>query len=675
MQTWIVGLLLALTALPAGAATFDVTARGKDEAAARAGAQVNAVRTCMQSMVSGEFLRANMEAVRTGVILKSQDFVRSVTVNGQSRSGGIILLEAAVDVDEKALADTLSAMPMDEASRQRMTAALEAMQPTSPVQEGSARAAAASQAPAPQQSVSSAAGAVGAVTPEGMSSASKVPQSTPRAALPESTLSAPEEEFAALKEMFSDDDEYVTDDNIFGSDVYIEDMKTLSGLFPPQLQKLLLDDEERAVVEMLFALNVRGLRLRLDKENDYETLLAEVPAGKDLGALTRSHQKLRDVALLLGLSETQFTPDMQELLDLPLQDTGVAGVQHVGALFLSFTDSFVIAGNHLPNVAQARAMVLEGTLPFAVAGDAPLRICTRDGWLSTSEEDDVEMNVLKMTWGATPVEGGWLVRGTSTMADRYPSLRRAAAVNLEELLLDREKPFFLLGFGNSEYVKQLLAEAGFGGNGAVDGVQEALLSLGGGHTVAGAQKYPAVTLGVRGTPAALGALVSMTEDGSPWQNVTVDGWDMVRVQSLQQIVGLPLNAVMAQKKNTLFCGVMDTAALAASQDTRALLEASLEGSGAKMPEQVSSVMMLDVRKMWQELSALLADPMLGSLVDMAQPGLRAPLQKLFAATPPVSCVTGWTDCPDMSASTLYIAVTKESTDAFYAVLEELMDGI
>ena len=132
---------------------------------------------------------------------------------------------------------------------------------------------------------------------------------------------------------------------------------------------------------------------------------------------------------------------------------------------------------------------------------------------------------------------------------------------------------------------------------------------------------------------------------------------------------------MAQKKNTLFCGVMDTAALAASQDTRALLEASLEGSGAKMPEQVSSVMMLDVRKMWQELSALLADPMLGSLVDMAQPGLRAPLQKLFAATPPVSCVTGWTDCPDMSASTLYIAVTKESTDAFYAVLEELMDGI
>lgn len=392
MQTWMAGLLLVLTALPAGAAIFDVTARGKDEAAARAGAQVNAVRTCMQSMVSGEFLRANMEAVRTGVILKSQDFVRSVTVNGQRRSGGLVLLEAAVDVDEKALADTLSAMPLDEASRQRMTAALEAMQPTPAVP-----AAEASQAPAAQQSVSSAAGAPGAVTPKGMSSASKVPQGTSRVSLPESTPSDPEEEFSALAERFSDDDECVTDDNIFGSDVYIEDMKTLSGLFPPQLQKLLLDDEESAVVEMLFALNVRGLRLRLDKENDYETLLAEVPAGKDLGALTRSPLKLKDVALLLGLSETQFPSDMQKFLDLSLQDTGVPGVQHVGALFLSFTDSFIIAGNHLPNVAQARAMVLEGTPPFAVAGDAPLRLCTRDGWLSTSEEDDVEMNVLKMT--------------------------------------------------------------------------------------------------------------------------------------------------------------------------------------------------------------------------------------------------------------------------------------
>lgn len=147
------------------------------------------------------------------------------------------------------------------------------------------------------------------------------------------------------------------------------------------------------------------------------------------------------------------------------------------------------------------------------------------------------------------------------------------------------------------------------------------------------------------------------------------------VQSLRQIVGLPLNAVMAQKKDTLFYGVMDTAALAVSQNARALLEASLKGSGTNMPGQVSSVMMLDVRNMWQELPALLSDPMIGPLLDMTRPGVRAMLQKLFAATPPVSCVTGWTDCPDMSASTIYIAVTKENTDAFYAALEALMDGI
>ena len=136
IQAWFIALLLALCVMPAGAATFDVTARGRDEAVARTNAGVEAVRQTVRGLVTEAFLRTNRERVRKDVILQSGRFVRAVTVNSQQRQGTIVMVSATVDVDEQALAGTLAGMTLDETSRQRLCAALadpKNLTPTPPV--------------------------------------------------------------------------------------------------------------------------------------------------------------------------------------------------------------------------------------------------------------------------------------------------------------------------------------------------------------------------------------------------------------------------------------------------------------------------------------------------------------------------------------------------------------
>ena len=676
MQSWMVGILLALTAFPAGAATFEVSARGRDDAVAQTNAGVNAVRACMKSMVSGEFLKANAETVRKGVILRSGDFVRSVTVQGRSEDKGLVVLDAVVDVDEKALAGVLSAMKMDEASETRMAGALSAMaeasaaaQAAAPAPEGAGdEGAAVAEAPAQAVAEAPASGAPGAAAQDAQALPFSGGSDAGNPAVPGAgdgaSAQAPSSAVSA-----EDDREYVRGDNFSGADLYIEDMRTLSSLVSPRLFAMLLDEEERAAVNTLFSLNMRHIRIRVDDK--YMTVLAEPPAAADLTSLTRPGMKVREVAGLLGLSESHFTPEMQSFLERDLQATSIPEVQKAGGLYVTSVSSFIIIGDHLPNVAEVRAMILEDTLPFTVQGEDPLRVCTRDIMSVPKEERKAPV---QMVFGARPVEGGWLVRGSSTMGEIIPALREATPMKFSDMLLDRETPFFLLGFRNGNHVKALMsdiAEQDESVSGPMSRVTEALLSLGGGHVEADARTFPAVSLALRGRPEDLNNLVAMAEDGAPWKQVPVEGWDAVRVQPLDQILGMPLLSVMAQRKDTLVSGIMDMDALNSTQDARAVLSSSLRGTGVKMPEEVSSVMFLNVQQMFGELNSLLSDPMIGAMADMFAPGWRAPLQKLFSTTSPIVSVTGWSSCPDILDSTFFIAVTKENTDAFYAAVKEL----
>ena len=100
----------AMLFTPLSAHALMVTAKGRDAATAEKNARVNAVRKAMQGMVSGEFLAKNTLAVRDGIILRAAELSRGITLKSSAKEGSLTVIEADVDIDLEALAQSLTSL-------------------------------------------------------------------------------------------------------------------------------------------------------------------------------------------------------------------------------------------------------------------------------------------------------------------------------------------------------------------------------------------------------------------------------------------------------------------------------------------------------------------------------------------------------------------------------------
>ena len=724
IQVWIVALLLVLFVLPAGAATVDVTARGKNEAVAQTNAGVSAVRQTMQGLVTKTFLRTNRERVRKDVILQSGHFVRAVSVHNQQRQDGFVVLSASVEVDERALAGVLAGMTLDETSRQQLCAALADPQgaiATQPADtSGLARAPSAVsksaadsvnattqlEAPTPPQTCAEAA-------PQAASARDSVAQfqdtagkakaaNTPGAAGRETghapsghtgTGHAPAD---ALTDAFQEVGRLRAASDTGGilveTDVILEDTRALlPRLVPSALLSVFLEAEGRTLASALLAMDIRELRLHCAVDEDlldFTLLLVPLHPARMQAALVEGNT-VEHVVGALGLAASDFPQHARPYLQARLERvTGspmnLLRIQGT-SLFLGGTGKHTIVGILRSSVAQAAMQVQKGVVPFAVEGKAPLRYCQRYT-LSLEDpeqpaQDAAEDLVLSTTAEMTPVPGGWIARGHYDLGGFWPELAQAGSLDLSKLFVyGKEPPFLLLGWANGKHLTALLDMLDEGEPDIavfrvlLEKLDSALLSLGGNRFTVPPLRLPAVALTLRGDPAALQSLMALGQFDMAGQNVSVSGWDKVTLHALDDSAGVPLELVLAQRGATLLGGLMDVQALAQPrQSARAVLTAALKGSGLTLPEAVSYVALFDIRQFWQELRTLTDDVFIASLLEMEDPQLRLALRQLFDTTPPITCCTGWQDSPDMTRGTAYIAITDADTTPFYQALKNLID--
>ena len=102
-----------LAALPLSAHAVVIKAKGKDAATAALNAKVSAVRASMQEMAGAGFLKQNMAAVRSAIILRAADFARSAAIVEARQENGLTLITADVDLDLAALAAALKKLGAD----------------------------------------------------------------------------------------------------------------------------------------------------------------------------------------------------------------------------------------------------------------------------------------------------------------------------------------------------------------------------------------------------------------------------------------------------------------------------------------------------------------------------------------------------------------------------------
>ena len=129
-------LPLFLAAGPAFPIEYSVSAKGKNEQVATVNAKVNAVRACMNELISKAFLQANTEAIRLNVILKSHEFVTFCNILETEQHDKFISVQAVVDVDKNRLLATLAALQRDTSPAQKQVSSDAASQmspaPTAP---------------------------------------------------------------------------------------------------------------------------------------------------------------------------------------------------------------------------------------------------------------------------------------------------------------------------------------------------------------------------------------------------------------------------------------------------------------------------------------------------------------------------------------------------------------
>ena len=624
---WLIGLWLTLFALSADAATLNVTAKGRNDAVAQTNVGVNAVRQSMRTLVTDEFLRVNQERIRSEVILQSGRFVRAITVTDRQQQGSLIILTASVDVDVSALIKVLASMDMDEASRQRMTTALLDMENAAP-------------ADRPEQ------------PPE----------------------------------------EAVDDDGVAGGvGIYVQDVRVMANrLFSSNQLSFLLDTDTRNIVDALLVLDIRDLHVRVDWQKESVILFFTPPDPARMRSTLAEGRTLQDVFAILGLEASRLPQDLhpelvRRLERPPSAPPGILKVQDA-RIYLGQAGRFTIAGRCQEDVAKAMEQIRQGTMPFTVQGTAPLRytywwpLPLEDG--KEAAQDAADRLVVSATTELEPAPGGWIFRSHTDLGGRCPELTNVGPMDLSgSLIAGRQPPFVLMGLANGAYLSAWLDALGEEEDPGLavcrvllEKLDSGLLSLGGGQVITPPLRFPAVTLSLKGDPEALQSLMAYGALADDGQEITVAGWDKVRLHALDEVAGTPLNMVLALHDNTLIGGFMDVQALTyPRQNARAVLTAALAGSGLALPKAVSGVSLIDVRQFWQEARVLLDDISIALLLEVLAPDARQALQRLFSTTPPISVVVGWTESPDMTRSVGYIAVTAEDSTEFYQALKNLID--
>ena len=481
-----------------------------------------------------------------------------------------------------------------------------------------------------------------------------------------------------------DDKAYVRGNDAQGADVYIEDTHALlHNMASSPIVPLYFDPEVQALIKVLAATDIRDAHLRVDERSHF-TMLFTPAKPMPLETLLAEGRSAREILPVLGLTEEDFPPHVRQELDERLTtvqpgDGRLLWLQHIG-VYITHTGGQVLLGDHKPNVVEVLQMLQEGVIPFSqgLEGDAPLRACLRKV-LRDQETATTPAKVDRITLAATPVPRGWVARFHIALAESLPEQASARSVDLSgQLLCGNEPPFLILGYGNNAslaaWLDKLAAEGSpFAGRRAMlDKVDSALLSLGGGQVVILPLRLPVLTVRLKGESKALQDLMDAVTAVLPGQAASVDGWDKVSLHSLVQTIRIPTNMLLAQRNDTLVGGLMDTQALSQpGHNVRAILSAALEGSGLTLPETVSGVVMLNVRQYFQEAGALLADPGMSALVEMATPGSLALLQGVCAATPPVTSVTGWLDNPDALRGVIYVTIPDEDTTPFWEGIKAL----
>ena len=488
----------------------------------------------------------------------------------------------------------------------------------------------------------------------------------------------------APAEQEEDNKAYVRGSDASGADIYAEDIHTLvDPLVASPMLPLFFEGEVQNLVQFLADMDIRDVRLRVD-EKGHLTLLFTPARPVQLETLLAAGGTARELLPVFGLTEDDCLPDMKADLDCRLevvqQDSSVLRLQGHDAYF-AHAGGRVLFGDHGPNVSEALKMLQEGVIPFSegLEGDAPLRACLRKEL--DADNAAASDRIGRFTFGATPVSGGWVVRFHTNLNELQPGQTPPRPVDLSKLLVcDSNPPFFILGYGKEPYVAALLDSLVADGSlsaerrALLEQLDCALFAAGGGQFVAAPLRLPVLTLGVKGEPDALQRLMAEIAGTLPGQETPAAGWDKVTLHSLQQQIGMPVNILLARSGNVLVGGLMNPQALTRPlQDARAILTAALDGSGLVLPKAMSSVTLLNTRQYFQELQAILNDPLMGTLLEAARPGRLAIVQQFLASTPPVTSVVAWLDNPDSTNGVIYFAVTSEDTTPFWQSVKALSE--
>jgi len=270
-----------------------------------------------------------------------------------------------------------------------------------------------------------------------------------------------------------------------------------------------------------------------------------------------------------------------------------------------------------------------------------------------------------------PAAHGWLFNAVCDLGS-IPEIKNVSSLNMVGLTPNAPAVFVLAGkFG--EHVTALLKSLG---------MEDMLDTPVPAHKldttvvgIFGGSFLPSLAVGVKAASDVIPIITALTQDMLPWQETTIQDWQNAYTCDLQAMVGVPMSAIMASRDDTLLYGTMDTATLQGPKtDLVTQISTSPDLKGVPFPENISNLMFLDVPGLWKEAHTLLADdsPVAGHFQMFLNAPVKASLQKLFAASPPLKTVTLWLESPEITRGGLYIVLSEKNTDAFYEAVSELM---
>ncbi len=686
---WLAALLLMPACLSVHAAKFDVTAKGKTMEVAESNAKVIAVRKCMQALISAEVIRDKREAIRQKIILQSPLYVRGLEAKNSFEQNAFLTLEAVVDVDTQALTDALASLGMDEATLTRMNTVAASLEPRAAADseaqaEPQPAAAPVGEAPVAEIPSTTSAGAAdpaqATASPTQSSTPVEVPESTesstvsPQEEPPLPATETPEPVLPEQNPATADSTDETTNavapsgapstaeaDSATPADISTHiymNLQALKAFIPLRLIEIITnDDEKKQLLNAFKSTKIQTVYATVQQEK-LKALVAELPEGDKPGELLKPGMTRKEFLGLLTNADVSALSASQNSSLKELKATSDPGILEMNGTYIGFAASSLIMSENLAEVQTVRALLSEGKPLFAADKNEAL-------WIR------IRQDARDAVVSGRPAARGWLFNAVCNLGT-IPELENVGPLNVVGLTPNAPAVFVLAGkFGEhvTALLKSLNKDDALNTPIPAHKLDSAVVGIFRGGSL------PSFAVGVKAASDVIPVMTTLTQGLLPWQKTTVQDWQIAYTCDLGPLVGVPMNAVMVSRDDTLLYGSMDPTTLQGPKtDLVTRISTSPDLEGVPFPENISNLLFLDVPGLWKEAHTLLADdsPLAGHLQMFLNAPLKEGLQKLFAASPPLKTATLWLESPQMTRGGLYIALSEENTDAFYEALSELM---